>query len=101
MSNGDDPDDGGLPPGGAPPQTPCDCGPCPGCAADRQMSSPCIFQLGHADNHQCAYGDVWEQADPSATAVRRCPAKCPTCGRYCTYNFIHVAPHLCGLGHTW
>src|SRR5215472_14026094 len=42
MSNGNQDFDGGLPPGGAPEQTPCDCGPCPTCTADRQMSSPCI-----------------------------------------------------------
>jgi hypothetical protein len=102
MSNGNE--DGGLPPGGAPPQQPCDCGPCPVCADDRQMSSPCELLLGHAGDHRCASGDEWVQADPSATPTRKyCGGPCPTsgCGKTCTRKFLHEPPHMCPLGHTW
>ena len=100
----DDPNDGGLPPGGAPAQQPCDCGPCPACAEDRQMSSPCVLQLGHDGDHQCANGDYWIQASVSDTPQRKfCGGPCPVsgCGKTCTRPFLHTPPHMCPLGHTW
>jgi hypothetical protein len=96
--------DGGLPPGGAPPQLPCDCGPCPVCSDDRGMSSPCVLLLGHDGDHQCSYGDVWQQAGASATPQRKyCGGPCPVtgCGKTCSRPFIHEPPHMCPLGHTW
>lgn len=50
--------DGGALPGGVPEQQPCDCGPCPECAEDRQASSMCVHQLSHGGEHECAYGDT-------------------------------------------
>lgn len=103
MSDGDN--DGGLPPGGAPEQQACDCGPCPDCTDDRQMSSPCTLQLGHDGDHKCTYGDEWEQAGPSATPQRKyCGGPCPICppgDKTCTKKFLHDPPHMCPLGHTW
>jgi hypothetical protein len=61
--------DGGLPPGGVPEQQVCDLGPCPSCAENDQMSSPCVYGEGHGSEHQCAYGDLWEQADASAAPL--------------------------------
>ena len=97
-------DDGGLPPGGAPSQSPCDCGPCPACADERQMSSPCALPLGHGGDHRCAYGDAWTQAGPAAAPQRKyCGGPCPepNCGWTCTRQFMHTSPHMCRLGHTW
>jgi hypothetical protein len=61
--------DGGLPPGGVPEHQVCDLGPCPSCAENDQMSSPCVYDKGHGAQHQCAYGDYWEQADASAAPL--------------------------------
>jgi hypothetical protein len=96
-------DDGGLPPGGAPEQQPCDCGPCPACAEDVQRSSPCVLQLKHGGTHHCADRHEWDQAGPSATPLRRCggPCQTPNCGWTCTRNMPHPTPHMCRLGHTW
>jgi hypothetical protein len=101
--------DGGLPPGGTPEQQPCDCGPCPACTEDEQVSNGCTFELGHGSEHECMRGDVWEQARPSAPPRRRCSAKCPhkpyegapPCGKYCQELHMHTPPHWCALGHTW
>jgi hypothetical protein len=57
--------DGGLPPGGVPEQHVCDLGPCPSCWENDQMSAPCVYGQGHGAEHQCAHGDLWEQADAS------------------------------------
>jgi len=51
---------------GVPEHQVCDLGPCPSCAENDQMSSPCVYDKGHGAQHQCAYGDYWEQADASA-----------------------------------
>lgn len=99
-----EPNDGGLLPGGVPEQQTCGLGPCPACSEDRQMSSPCVYASGHSGDHQCAHGDVWEQAGPDVTPQRKyCGSACPTsgCGKTCTRQFIHEHPHMCPLGHTW
>jgi hypothetical protein len=63
------PTDGGLPPGGVPEQRVCALGPCPTCSEVDQMSTPCVYSAGHGAQHQCAYGDLWEQADEHATPL--------------------------------
>ena len=89
--------DGGLPPGGAPGGQACDCGPCPACAEDRQVSSGCVLQLGHGSPHTCASGDHWIQASPQDTPKRkRCTGTCPTCNNQCRKDFMHLPPHWCG-----
>jgi hypothetical protein len=97
-------EDAGLPPGGAPEVYPCSYGPCPVCGEDRQMSSVCTLESGHGGDHQCPYGDLWEQSSPDATPQRTyCGSRCPesACGKTCTRTFIHESPHMCPLGHTW
>jgi hypothetical protein len=95
--------DGGLP-GGVPEQMVCDCGPCPGCSEDSQMSSPCQLHLGHDELHQCVYGHEWIQAGPSDTPLReRCGGPCPTndgCNGSCIKDRVHNIPHWCGR-HEW
>jgi hypothetical protein len=99
MSNGIG--DGGLPPGGAPPQQPCDCGPCPACAEDWQQSNSCIFQLGHTGDHRCDRDHLWTQSDPSDVPMRkRCGGPCPQCGKGCIKDFMHLGVHWCGQ-HEW
>jgi len=44
----------------------CGMGPCPACAENDQVSSPCVYGVGHGEEHQCDQGDTWEQADESA-----------------------------------
>ena len=104
-STQDYPGDGGLPPGGVPAQQVCSLGPCPACSEDRQMSSPCVFLMGHDGEHECAHGDAWEQADEYATPERkRCDAPCQTsgCDKRCIRDRVHYPPeHMCNLGHTW
>lgn len=96
--------DGGLPPGGAPEQQPCDCGPCPACAEDRQTTSGCTQLLGHDGDHICPAGDEWVQSDAFASPQRKfCGGPCPepACGKTCTRPFLHTPAHMCPLGHTW
>lgn len=47
----------------------CGLGPCPSCAENDQVSSPCVYGPDHGDEHECAYGDTWEQTDGSAEAL--------------------------------
>jgi hypothetical protein len=82
-----EPSDGGLPPGGAPEQQPCDCGPCPTCSEDQQMSSPCTLLLGHGGDHQCANGHSW-----GTGAQAKCPSTCPQEGTQCQLMSNHTLP---------
>jgi hypothetical protein len=94
-------DDGGLPPGGAPEQQTCDCGPCPNCMDEHQMSSPCIYQLGHEGEHQCNSGHLWMQNGPSDVPQReKCGGPCPKCGKGCIKDRVHGGVHWCGQ-HEW
>lgn len=89
-------------PGGAPEQSPCDCGPCPVCAEQRQQSSPCVLQLGHGGDHRCPHGDAWSQAGPSDVPipkpppVPKCRMVCPQDGRECLLVLGHEGRHECG-----
>jgi hypothetical protein len=75
--------DAGLAPGGVPEQQVCDLGPCPSCAETDQTSSPCVYAIGHGSEHQCYYGDQWEQADASAAAL---PLGSPASTAILTYD---------------
>ncbi|HSV65533.1 MAG TPA: hypothetical protein VLJ59_06455 [Mycobacteriales bacterium] len=78
--------DGGALPGGTPEQQVCDCGPCPSCAEDRQMSSPCVYLLGHGGDHECAEGDLWQQDGPHGQAHRSHPAGRAVATAIISYN---------------
>lgn len=47
--------DGGLPPGGAPEQQPCACGPCPEPACGKTCTRPFL----HTPSHMCPLGHTW------------------------------------------
>jgi len=98
-----DPLDGGLPPGGlgddgmlpagqAQEREQCDKGPCPTCASEQSMSSPCTHQIYHQGDHECANGHSW-----SSGSQRICGASCPkNDGKTCELEDIHkdaAIPH--------
>jgi hypothetical protein len=85
--------DGGLLSGGtAPERGPCDTGGCPTCASEQSMSSPCIHQIYHQGDHECANGHSWS---PGSQAI--CGASCPqNDGRTCQLDELHKSvaiPH--------
>ena len=95
--------DGGAPPGGAPAQQACDCGPCAACAEEYSMTNPCAYQLGHGATHHCSYGHEWYQDGPYGTIQRtQCTSTDPGpgCNAQCVKDNVHNIPHWCGQ-HEW
>ena len=84
-----DPNDGGLPPGGAPQQA-CGSGPCPACVDARQVSSPCVLASAHDGPHRCGFGDVF--AEPAS----KCLELCPHFDGWCIRDKGHDGVHWCG-----
>jgi hypothetical protein len=85
--------DGGLSPGGAP-DTPCNGGPCPTCADDRQRSSGCALRSGHDGVHRCPYGDTFVES------ANKCLDLCPQFDGWCIRDKGHEGVHWCGR-HEW
>src|SRR6266536_5648921 len=80
-----DPLDGGLLPGGtAPERGQCDTDGCPTCASELSMSSPCIHQIYHHGDHECANGHSW-----SAASQAICGATCPHNDGTCQLDDLH------------
>jgi hypothetical protein len=102
-SSSSDPLDGGLLPGGtAPERGQCDTDGCPTCASELSMSSPCIHQIYHQGDHECANGHSW-----SAGSQAICGANCPQNDGTCQLDDLHKSagiPHEHGGGgvsHRW
>jgi hypothetical protein len=112
-SSTSDPLDGGLPPGGldnggllpagtAPERAQCDTGGCPTCASEQSMSSPCIHQIYHQGDHECANGHSWSSGSQAI-----CGANCPQGDGTCELDDLHKyagIPHehyVAGGNHKW
>ena len=80
-------DDGGLPPGGTWQQrAACEVGPCPTCASEQSMSSPCISQAWHEGDHECTNGHSW---GPAAQA--KCTSRCSLHLKTCELDDLHTS----------
>jgi hypothetical protein len=84
--------DGGRP-GGVPERQSCTAPACPACELSRQVSTGCLYPLGHTGSHGCESSHTWDDYD---VYKKRCFELCGTCSAWCVRDEGHDGVHWCG-----